>query len=161
MRDEEQPDRLGEDASSHPDAAPAGLSPVESEAMPGDADAPLPDNTDDDEFSESLTEEIAALIDDGRTYAEAELAFQKRRAGLAGRKVGGALVFAILALILLHLMFIALAVGMVIALEPLVTIWGAIGIVVGVLLLGVIGLLLLVRGNALGLVALFKGDDEA
>ncbi len=161
MRDEEQPDRLGEDANSHPDAAPAGLSPVESEAVPDDADTPLPDNTDDDEFSESLTEEIAALIDDGRTYAEAELAFQKRRAGLAGRKVGGALIFAILALILLHLMFIALAVGMVIALEPLVTIWGAIGIVVGVLLLGVIGLLLLVRSNALGLVALFMGDDEA
>ncbi len=161
MRDEEQPNRLGDDANSHPDAAPAGQSPVDGQAVSDDADTPLPDNTDDNEFSESLSEEIAALIDDGRTYAEAELAFQKRRASLAGRKIGGAVVFAILALILLHLMFIALAVGMVIALEPLVTIWGAIGIVVGVLLLGVIGLLLLVRSNALGLVALFKGDDEA
>ena len=86
-------------------------------------------------FDESIVDELAALIDDGRTYAEAELAFQKTRAGLAGKSVGLAAGFAVLAIILLHIAFLALAVGLVMALEPLVTIWGAIGIVVGVLLL--------------------------
>lgn len=104
-----------------------------------------PDNTSDNGeqasgepvFDESLTDEIAALIDDGRTYATAEIEFQKARAALAGRSVGFAAGFVVVALILLHIALLALAVGMVMALEPLVTIWGAIAIVVGVLLLGV------------------------
>ncbi|MEM7664576.1 MAG: phage holin family protein [Pseudomonadota bacterium] len=108
-------------------------------------EAALPDNTSDDGeqtpdepvFDESLTDEIAALIDGGRTYATAEIEFQKTRAALAGRSVGFAAGFVVLALILLHIALLALAVGLVMALEPLVTIWGAIAIVVGVLLLGV------------------------
>ncbi len=88
-------------------------------------------------FDESLVEELAALYDDGKTYAEAEIAFQKARAGLAGRSIGLAAGYVVVAIVLLHIAFLALAVGMVMALEPLVTIWGAIAIVVGALLLGV------------------------
>ncbi|QUL38790.1 phage holin family protein [Erythrobacter sp. JK5] len=113
----------------------------------GDPDAPLspaspglkPDpsvaSEDDVSGDEGLFEELAALVDDGRTYAEAEIAFQKTRASLAGRSVGMAAVFAVLAIIALHIAFLALAVGLVIALAPLVSIWGAIAIVVGALLL--------------------------
>lgn len=83
----------------------------------------------------SLMDEASALIDNARTYAEAELGFQKTRAALAGRYVGVAAGIGILALILLHIAFLALAVGLVLAFEPLVGIWGAIGIVFGGLLL--------------------------
>ena len=83
----------------------------------------------------SLLEEASTLIDDARTYAEAELGFQKTRAAFAGKLAGIAAGLGILALILLHIAFLALAVGLVLAFEPLVGIWGAIAIVVGALLL--------------------------
>ncbi|WP_296716719.1 phage holin family protein [Erythrobacter sp.] len=109
-----------------------------------------------------LREEIAVLVEDARTYAEAEVAFQKTRATIAGKTAGRAAAMLVLALVLLHLALIALAVGAVIALAPLVTIWGAIAIVVGVLLIGVAALVLAARKDADVVAALFnnvKGDS--
>ncbi|MCK0100589.1 phage holin family protein [Qipengyuania sp. S6317L1] len=83
----------------------------------------------------SLMDEASALIDNARTYAESELGFQKTRAALAGRYLGVAAGLGVLAVILLHIAFLALAVGLVLAFEPLVGIWGAIAIVFGGLLL--------------------------
>ncbi|MCK0128455.1 phage holin family protein [Erythrobacter sp. F6033] len=108
---------------------------------------------------ESLTEEIAALIDDGRTYAEAELAFQKTRAGIAGKSIGFAIAYVVVAIITLHIAVLALAVGLVMALEPLVTIWGAIVIVVGMLLLITVMLALSAKGHA-GRLGLMFGSSE-
>ncbi|MEP3421187.1 MAG: phage holin family protein [Erythrobacter sp.] len=111
-------------------------------------------------FEESLTDELAALIDDGRTYLEAEAAFQKTRAKLAGKSVGIVVVCAILALILLNIAFLALAVGLVIALEPLVNIWWAIAIVVGALFLivGALGWIAFRRVSLLS--AIFASSDD-
>lgn len=116
--------------------------------------------TDHEDFDESLFEETSALIDDGRTYVEAELAFQKTRAKLAGRLAGGSLGLVVLALILLHIALLALAVGLVIALAPLVTIWGAVLIVVGglLLLVGLLGWMAMKRAEKLG--ALFSDSGE-
>jgi hypothetical protein len=94
------------------------------------ADAALPED------ETTLSEDIAALIDSGRTYAEAELAFQKTRAALAGNNAGKAIGALVLALVLLNIALTALAIGAVLALQPLITIWGAIAVVVGALLLG-------------------------
>ena len=105
---------------------------VDPATMPGPADPQ--DGTSG--FSD-LRAEVGALVEDARTYAEAEIAFQKTRASLAGKHGGRALALVVLALVLLHIALIALAVGAVIALAPLVTIWGAIAMVVGVLLVGV------------------------
>ena len=96
-------------------------------AASGDEAVPGEDTT--------LTEDIAALIASGRTYAEAELAFQKTRAALAGSNAGKAVAALVLALVLLNIALIALAIGVVLALQPLITIWGAIAVVVGMLLL--------------------------
>jgi uncharacterized membrane protein YqjE len=89
-----------------------------------------------DEPDRSLVEDVEALIGDGRLYLEAELAFQKSRlavlaAGAKSIAAMGALAagFAVLALI-------GLTVGLIIALTPLITAWGATAVVVGVLLLG-------------------------
>jgi hypothetical protein len=113
----------------------------------GDAASTAADNdlapSEDELEDRSLTEDIAGLIDSGRTYAEAELAFQKTRAALAGRIAAKAAGWLVLALVILHIAFIVLGVGLVMALAPLITIWGAILVVVGAMLLGV-GLL--VRG---------------
>lgn len=89
-----------------------------------------------------FTDDIASLIDSGRNYVEAEIAFQKTRASLAassGAKAAGAL---LIALMVFNIALIALAVGLIMALQPLITIWGAIGVVVGTLL---VVTLLLVR----------------
>ena len=81
----------------------------------------------------SLTEDVRALFDDGKTYLEAELQFQKSRAAFAADKGRSGLVYGIAALALVHLALVALVVGLVLALSPLLTAWGATGLVVGVL----------------------------
>ncbi|BDI61062.1 hypothetical protein MACH05_16220 [Qipengyuania nanhaisediminis] len=116
---------------------------------------------DHEEHDEGLVEEIGHVIDDARNYAQAEIAFQKTRAALAGRTVGIAAGFVILALILLHIALLALAVGLVIALAPLVSIWGAIAIVVGALLVLTGYLLLKARARARKLAGLFAKDQPA
>jgi uncharacterized membrane protein YqjE len=123
---------------------------------PEDAEA-----TEDSTGFTSLRDDITALVDDARTYAEAEIAFQKTRARLAGKKAGRALVLLVLALVLLHIALIALAVGAVIALAPLVTIWGAIAIVVGVLLIGVALLVWSASGDGKALLAMFDAGEDA
>jgi hypothetical protein len=125
MDDQNRQDGAGQEDAALPDA-------------PADIHAPADDTaaSPEEDFDDSLMGEIGALIDDGRTYAEAEIAFQKTRAKLAGRTIGVAAGSLVLAIILLHIALLALAVGLVIALAPLVTIWGAIAIVVGGLLAG-------------------------
>lgn len=142
MRDDETAAVDGHDALD-----PSG--PDSADATPGDS------------FDESITDEIAALIDDGRTYAEAEIAFQKTRASIAGKSVGFAAGYVAVALIVLHVAVLALAVGMVMALAPLVTIWGAIAIVVGVLLALTAWFLLKAKHHAsrLGLMFGSSGKD--
>lgn len=105
----------------------------------------------------ALREEVAVLIEDARTYAEAEAAFQKTRAQIAGKTAGRALVLLVLALVLLHIALIALAVGAVFALAPLVGVWGAIAIVVGVMLAGVAALVMEARKDGALVAALFAG----
>ena len=108
-------------------ARPQDGAPTEPAAAPEAPDTTL----------SGLRDDVTALVEDARNYAEAEIGFQKTRAALAGKHGARALVLLVLAMVLLNLALIALAVGAVIALAPLVTIWGAIAIVVGVLLLGV------------------------
>ena len=128
--------------------------PVDAPAVGGvDAD------TGADDALTALREEFAVLIEDARTYAEAEVAFQKTRAAIAGKTAGRAVVLLVLALVLLHIALIALAVGAVFALAPLVSVWGAIGIVVGVLLAGVIALALMARKDGALLAALFAAGE--
>lgn len=130
--------------------------------FPASAAPPEPETHDEDSANfASLKDDLTHLVEDARTYAAAEIAFQKTRAGLAGKKVGRAMVFLVLALVLLNLALIALAVGAVIALAPLVTIWGAIAIVVGVLLIGVVLLVMAAANEGKILGAMFgPGDDS-
>lgn len=130
---------LDEDKVSKAQASEAS---ADDTAPPSSTCAPAPD------FDESIIEELGGLIEDAGLYATAELAFQKNRAKLAGKNVAIAALVIVLALILLHLSLIALAVGMVMALEPIFTIWGAIGIVVGIMLLATIALVMIAWSKA-------------
>lgn len=109
--------------------------------MVGGADpAGLPDPAgqpgyDEDEPDRSLLEDVEALIEDGKTYLEAELAYQKTRASFLANGVKGIVGLGALALGFGLLALIALTVGLILALTPLITAWGATAVVVGVLLL--------------------------
>lgn len=84
----------------------------------------------------SLTDDITALYEDGKTYAQAELAYQKTRARFTVDKGKMGAIFLGGALTLLLLAGIALVVGLVIALTPLITAWGATAVVVALLVIG-------------------------
>lgn len=81
----------------------------------------------------SLTDDVVALLDDGRTLVETEIQFQKTRAAFAFDRGKSGAAYGIVAFALLHLALVALVVGAVIALTPLISAWGATAVVVGVL----------------------------
>ncbi len=144
------PDALGDVPALPSETADSGGADAAAEAAAGTGPG----------FDESIVQELSTLFDDGQTYVQAEIAFQKTRAKLASRTVGIALLYTVVGLILLHIAFLALAVGLVIALAPLVTIWGAIAIVVGGLLIMValLGRMALKRADTLS--ALFSDGEE-
>lgn len=148
-----EPDQKDKERSGLANGEPASPSPPVGDELDaaGDPEAKI---------DESLVDEVAALLDNARNYAEAELAFQKTRAGLTGANVAATLAFIIVAIILLHIAIIALAVGFVIALEPLVSIWGAIAIVVGALLIGTGVLIWSATGRVRRIAAMFANSDD-
>lgn len=113
----------------------AGAISAEGDSAPGDGET----------IKRSLSDDLFDLLDDGRTYAEAELQFQKTRAVFAlkmGRKAAG---YTAAALLILHLAVVALAIGAIFALAPLLTAWGATALVVGVLVVAALILALFAR----------------
>ena len=108
--------------------------------------------------SPSLMADVDALIADGKTYLEAELAYQKSRAGFAANRLKWTAVYGAAAFGLLHLALIALTVGAVIALSPLTGPWLATGIVVVLLLAGALVFVLKLRGKLGDIRAVFEDD---
>ncbi len=84
----------------------------------------------------SLRDDVEALIDDGKTYLEAELLFQRSRAAFVADRAKDAVLFAALGIALGGLALIGLTVGLIIALTPWLTAWGASAVVVALLMLG-------------------------
>ena len=102
------------------------------------------ESTDGHSAHPSLADDLLALFEDGKTYAEAELAYQKSRAGYTANRLKGALALGLGAFGVLHLALIALTVGVVIALAPLVGPWVATAIVtIALIIAGVVMLMML------------------
>ncbi len=122
-----------------------------------------PETMDDEPgtaLDESLTDEIAALIDDGKTYAEAEIAFQKTRASFVADRGKSAALYGLFALGFVHLALIALVVGAVISLMPLLGPVGA-TLLVTIVLLGIAILLVFgVRSKAREIADAFKDGER-
>ena len=107
-------------------------------------DEPLPHAQDGDDEPEggaeprsgpSLADDLVALLDDGKTYLEAEKAYQKSRALYVADKGKRGLIQGLAAFALIHTALIGLVVGAVIGLAPILTIWGATAVVAGALLI--------------------------
>ncbi|MGN6357274.1 MAG: phage holin family protein [Novosphingobium sp.] len=87
-----------------------------------------------DPADRSLLDDLRLLAGDARTLAEAEFAYQKSRAQVFGSGIGKILGLAVGALLLVGLALVGLTVGLIIALTPSITAWGATAVVVGVLI---------------------------
>lgn len=83
----------------------------------------------------TLAEDLRLLAQDARALAEAELAFQKTRAAYAGAQARGIALLGAVAIFLVFFALMALVVGLVIALGPVLSPWGAMGAVTAALLL--------------------------
>lgn len=93
----------------------------------------------------SLTDDLAALLEDGQTYFHAELGYQKTRlAFMANRAKRGSL-FILGALVLLNSAVIALIVGLVLTLAPLIGPLGATAVIVAILVAAAVALALMAR----------------
>lgn len=106
-----------------------------------------------------LADEIAGLIADGKTYAEAELAYQKSRLAFTADRGKSAALLGIFALGFVHLALIALVVGAVIALAPYVTALGATLLVAGLLLIVAFVLVLKLQRTAREIGEAFEEDS--
>lgn len=106
-----------------------------------------PPEADGEQRGPSLTDDLFALLEDGRTYAEAEVAFQKSRASFVANRTKGAIAFGLGAFGVFHLALIALTVGAVFALVPLVGPWAATAIVTVALVVAGLVLLRLLKGR--------------
>lgn len=82
----------------------------------------------------SLAQDLRQLAEEAKTFAQAELAFQKSRAAYVGTEVRTIAVLLMAALVLVFFAIIALVVGTVIALGPLLGPWGAMAAVTLLLL---------------------------
>ena len=94
----------------------------------------LPDSVETDAAERSLLEDLRLLADDGRALAKAEAAYQQSRAKLAGGSIGKIAAFGGAALVLVFLAVMGLVLGLILALTPLITAWGATAVVVVLLL---------------------------
>ena len=83
----------------------------------------------------SLLDDLSHLYSDGKTYAEAELSYQKTRAAFVANRGKSAGIFGAAAALLALLALIALTVGLLMGLAPIITIWGATVVVVGLYLI--------------------------
>ena len=110
--------------------------PRDDTGLPKISDPPGELAPEDEEATRSLREDVEALIDDGKTYLEAELAYQKTRAAFVADRAKGALIFGAVAALFAFLALIGLTVGLIIALTPLLTAWGASAVVVALLVIG-------------------------
>lgn len=129
--------------------------------------SPLDTPDEQDEFTEdeapygpSLADDLLALFEDGKTYAEAEVAYQKSRAGYTANRLKSAVALGFGAFGVLHLALIALTVGVVIALIPLVGPWIATAIVSLTLILVGVVLLRMLKKRIDDIRAAFSDEDK-
>ena len=106
--------------------------------LPGAGQVRVPEPPDGRILSEeesvearSLLEDLETLIDDGKTYLEAEANYQKSRALFIADSLPGVALSSAVAAALAFIALIGLTVGLILALAPWLTVWGSSALVVG------------------------------
>lgn len=108
----------------------------------------------------SLLEDVGALIEEGRNYAEAELAFQKTRLSYVISHAKWAVLFLGMAAVLGLLSVFALTFGLLLALSPIITPMGATMAVTFSLLISAIALTRFAKWQLQRISKAFSANDE-
>lgn len=88
------------------------------------------ESVDEAAENRSLIDDVEVLIEDGRTYLEAELNYQKTRAMFAGDRAKGIALYGVVAFVFAWMALTGLTVGLIFALAPFLSGWGATVVVV-------------------------------
>jgi hypothetical protein len=80
--------------------------------------------------SRSLIDDVEVLIEDGKTYLQAELNYQKTRARFAGDRAKRVAMLGLVGLSFAWMALVGLTVGLILALTPPLGAWGAMAVVV-------------------------------
>jgi hypothetical protein len=110
--------------------------------------------------SPSIADELRLLIAAAKSAASAEVAYQSTRARLMAKAAAWIAGGAVLALVLLYFVLMALVVGLLLALAPLLGHWGALGAVVGGLLLATLIAALVAWSGLHRFMALWRDGKE-
>jgi len=113
-----------DDRIAPPARGGAALPEVPPEPAPAEADV---------QDLRSLRDDVEALIDDGRTYLEAELIYQRTRAAYVAEETKTTVILGAVGAMFAFIALVGLTVGLIIALIPWLTAWGASAVVVGAL----------------------------
>ena len=135
------------------------MSEVEEIATAGSSD----DSCAVDEAAESrsLIDDVEVLIEDGKTYLEAELNFQKTRAQFVGERAKGVALYGLLGMMFAWMALIGLTIGLIFALTPSLGGWGATGVVVAIWLVIAGVAFRVAAGRWRALVSSFEAGNEA
>ncbi|MCJ2177540.1 phage holin family protein [Novosphingobium album (ex Hu et al. 2023)] len=122
--------------------------------------APLADANAEAAGGLSFAEDLRQLADEAKVLAQAEFAFQKSRAAYAGAETKGIAGLLVVAAVLVFFAVVALVTGTVIALGPLLGLWGAMAAVtLGLILLA--GLCALAARSKLKRMMAVIGDEKS
>jgi hypothetical protein len=139
------------------------VSDVEEIVPAGSSDGRSADGSDAvDEAAEnrSLIDDVEVLIEDGKTYLEAELNFQRTRAVFAGDRAKGVALYGLLGLMFAWMALIGLTIGLIFALTPSLGGWGATGVVVAIWLVIAGAAFRAAAGRWNQLIASFEPEDD-
>lgn len=127
--------------------------------IPASFDTDPEDRTDTPQ-QPSLLRDLTVLFEDTKTYLQAETAFQKSRAAFVSNRLKRAAAYGAAAFGVLHLALIAIAVGLVIALAPLVGPWLATFIVGAALIVAGVIFLRKLKGQIDAIRSAFEGEER-
>lgn len=116
--------------------------------------------TAEGDAARSLLDDVGDLVGDAQTWFDAELSYQKVRAAFVGANLKQAAVLGLAAAVLIVVAVMGLTFGLILALAPLVTAWGATAIVVGTMLLVALLCGLSARKAGRAAVAAIREQDE-
>jgi Flp pilus assembly protein TadB len=116
------------------------------------------DIVEEDARDRSLQDDLRALGSQARDYAQAEFSFQKTRLAYAGKEARGIAVLLAGAVFFVMLALMGLVFGLVLALTPLITAWGATAAVCLTLLVVAVVCGILALGRWRGMTAALGGE---
>ena len=110
---------------------------------------------------ETLIDEMRAAFAEAEAMARTEIAYQSARLALGAKILGRIACLGLVALALVFFALMALVVGLLLALVPIIGVWGALGLMVAALLLACVAALIAMKAGARRLRRLFtdKADD--